>query len=156
MSNFDNVRNLLASKSKKPAKEHSKSGIGWEISAYTLRGVSVVIPASIIMIQENSWAKSGLGLLATLMLIALVVIFKEPIKKAAGYAPGVVPFTIFVIIAIFFRTATDALLTVGISGLSGSVASVPLHLKYISKQSQQKTPQEEALESIAESLKNLK
>lgn len=108
----------------------NKNGIGWEIAAYTVRGVSVAIPACVTMAIENSWVKTGIGFLAMLLIVALFIIYKEPIKKASGYMPGVIPFSIFVIIALFFKTTSQALLTIGISGLTGSVIAIPLHAKY--------------------------
>ena len=145
MNKFDEARNKLTNAS---TTKKEGTGIGWEIGAYTIRGVSVALPAIVIMILENSWVKNGLGLLATLLIIAILIIFRKPLKNAAGYAPGVIPFTIFVIIALFFNTTAQALLTVGISGLGGSVAAIPLHLKYISVQKDVKTPEQKLLETI--------
>lgn len=148
MDKFTELRNKLSAKPDKSSTE-SSSGLGWEIGAYSIRGISVALPAVIIMFLENSWVKTGLGLLATILIIAMVIIFREPIKKAMGYAPGVVPFTVFVIIAIFFNTTANALMTIGISGLGGSIVSIPLHLKYISMQKGTKTPEQILLENIA-------
>lgn len=137
----------------KVAKKFKTPGIGWEIGAYAVRSISVATPAVIIMTLENSWVKTGLGLLATFVIIALILIFKEPIKKASDYAPGAVIFTIFIVIAIFFKTVSNVLLTVGISGVGGSILSVPLHVKYLSAQKQEKSPELLALEQLAEKLK---
>lgn len=156
MSKLDDAKTKLSGKVEKAKKISSKPGIGWEIGAYSIRGISVALPAVVIMFMENSWVKSGLGLLATLLIVAMIIVFKEPIKKAMGYAPGVIPFTIFVIIAIFFNTVSNAFLTIGISGLAGSAAAIPLHVKYLSLQNTKKTPEQEALERIASSLENLK
>ena len=128
----------------------------WEISAYIVRTLSVGVPAAVIMTLENSWVKSGIGLLATFLLIALAIIYKEPIKKAAGFAPGVFPFLIFVIIALFFNTTANALLTIGLSGLGGSIVAIPLHYKYLqSKKPPEEDPQLTVLKDIANKLGNL-
>lgn len=128
----------------------------WEISAYIVRTISVGVPACVIMTLENSWVKSGIGLLATFLLIALAIIYKEPIKKAAGFAPGVFPFLIFVIIALFFNTTANALLTIGLSGLGGSIVAIPLHYKYLqSKKPPEEDPQLTVLKDIANKLSNL-
>ena len=128
----------------------------WEISAYIVRTISVGVPACVIMTLENSWVKSGIGLLATFLLIALAIIYKEPIKKAAGFAPGVFPFLIFVIIALFFNTTANALLTIGLSGLGGSIVAIPLHYKYLqSKKPPEEDPQLTVLKDIANKLGNL-
>lgn len=128
----------------------------WEIGAYIVRTISVGVPACVIMTLENSWVKSGIGLLATFLLIALAIIYKEPIKKAAGFAPGVFPFLIFVIIALFFNTTANALLTIGLSGLGGSVVAIPLHYKYLqSKKPPEEDPQLTVLKDIANKLSNL-
>ena len=144
---------LNGSTKKKTNAKASSSGIGWEIGAYTVRGVSVALPAIVIMCLENSWIKNGIGLLATLLIIALLIIFKEPLKAASSYAPGVVPFTIFIVIAIFFNTTSQSLMTIGISGLSGSVAAIPLHAKYLATKKQEESPELQALKDIAEKLK---
>lgn len=160
---IEKAKELLNKTTKKSASVSKKTntmlntpGIGWEIGAYTVRAVSVATPAAIIMTLENSWAKSGLGLLATLLIIALLIIFKEPIKIATNYAPGVIPFAIFIVVALFFDTTAKSLLTIGISGLAGSFAAIPLHIKYLACQKTEKSPELTALETIAESLKNLK
>ena len=140
-------------KSTKTDNAKSKTGMGWEISAYTIRAASVSVPAVIVMCMENSWLRNGLGLMATVLIIALLIIFKEPIKKASGYAPGVIPFAIFVTLAIFFDTSAKILLTVGISGLSGSIIAIPFHVKYLSYQQKDKSRALTALENIADSLK---
>lgn len=131
----------------------SKSGIGWEIGAYSIRGLSVAIPAAVTMTLEDTWVKNGIGLLATMLIIAMLIIYKEPIKKASKYAPGVIPFAIFVVLAIFFETTSKALLTIGTSGLSGSVLAVPLHAKYLIIKKNTKSPELTALENIANTLK---
>ena len=160
MNNFDAIRNFLNTKSKNISDTVSKTkkrpGIGWEIGAYAVRGLSVIVPAAVIMFLENSWIKSGIGLLATLMIIALVIIFKQPIKQATSYAPGVIPFTIFIVVAWFFSTTAYALYTIGISGLGGSIAAIPLHLKYISAQEEVKSPEQIELERITNAIENLK
>ena len=125
----------------------------WEISAYIIRALSVVVPAGVIMTLENSWIKSGIGLTCTIVLIALAIIFKKPIKSAAGYAPGVIPFTLFVIIALFFNTTANALLTVGLSGLGGSIAAVPLHYKYLKGKENTDSKELAVLKDIADALK---
>lgn len=128
----------------------------WEIGAYIVRTISVGVPACVIMTLENSWVKSGIGLLATFLLIALAIIYKEPIKKAAGFAPGVFPFLIFVIIALFFNTTANALLTIGLSGLGGSIVAIPLHYKYLqSKKPPEEDSQLTVLKDIANKLSNL-
>lgn len=128
----------------------------WEIGAYIVRTISVGVPACVIMTLENSWVKSGIGLLATFLLIALAIIYKEPVKKAAGFAPGVFPFLIFVIIALFFNTTANALLTIGLSGLGGSIVAIPLHYKYLqSKKPPEEDPQLTVLKDIANKLSNL-
>lgn len=143
--------NKVASK----AKGFNKNA-WWEISAYIVRTISVGVPACVIMTLENSWVKSGIGLLATFLLIALAIIYKEPIKKAAGFAPGVFPFLIFVIIALFFNTTANALLTIGLSGLGGSIVAIPLHYKYLqSKKPPEEDPQLTVLKDIANKLSNL-
>lgn len=135
-------------------KENSKNpGFAWEAAAYAVRGVSASAPAVVIMCLENSWVKTSIGLLATVLIIALLIIFKEPLKTAASYAPGVIPFAIFVVVAMFFQATSRALLTVGISGLTGSGIAVPLHLKYLSYKKTEKSPELQALEQIAEQLK---
>lgn len=158
--NLENAKKLLnkaSSKAEKAAakvKKTSKTpGIGWEIGAYAIRGTSVAVPASVIMCLENSWVKTGLGFMAAILIIAMLLIFKEPIKKAANYAPGVIPFAIFVIIAIFFDTSAKTFLTVGLSGLSGCALAIPFHTKYLSYQKSEKSPELEALETIAKKLK---
>ena len=157
---IDKAKELLnkaSDKSKeatKKVKAVSKTpGIWWEVGAYATRTISVVTPATIIMTLEDSWVKNGLGLLATLLIIAVLIIFKDPIKKASGYAPGVIPFAIFVVVAIFFDTTSKSLLTIGISGLSGCTLAIPMHIKYLSCQKQVKSPELEALETIAAKLK---
>lgn len=157
---IDKAKQLLNSTSKKTkaasdkVKAASKTpGIGWEVGAYTIRGISLIVPAAVIMTMENSWVKNGLGLLATVLIIALLIVFKEPVKKASGYAPGVIPFSIFVVLAIFFETTSQALLTIGISGLGGSVAAIPLHAKHLSCQQNEKSPELVALETIAQKIK---
>ena len=160
MANFQEIKEYLNKKttglSEKADKARKAPGIGWEVAAYSVRGVSVAAPAVTIMCLENSWLKTGIGLFATLMIIALFIIYKKPIQKAMSYAPGVIPFSIFVAIAIFFNTVSNALLTIGISGLAGSVVAVPLHLKYTSLQETEKTPEQQSLERIASVLENLK
>lgn len=137
------------------AKDFNKN-TWWEIGAYIVRTISVGVPACVIMTLENSWVKSGIGLLATFLLIALAIIYKEPIKKAAGFAPGVFPFLIFVIIALFFNTTANALLTIGLSGLGGSTVAIPLHYKYLqSKKPPEEDPQLTVLKDIANKLSNL-
>lgn len=150
MSKFDEVKALLTNKS----NGKSTTGFGWEIAAYAIRAVGTGTPAVVIMCLEDSWVKNGIGLLATLLIIALLIIFKEPIQTAAGYAPGVIPFAIFTAIAAFFQTTAYALLTIGISGLASCGIAIPFHAKYLSMQKAKKTPEQEALESIAASLKN--
>lgn len=156
--NIENAKELLNKvstkvKRTKVEKAGKAPGIGWEIGAYSVRGVSVAAPSITIMCLENSWVKTGLGLMATVLIIALLIIFKDPIKTASGYAPGVIPFAIFIVIALFFDTTAKTLLTVGVSGFGGSVISIPLHLKYLSHQKTEKSPELQALETIAERLK---
>ena len=160
---IEKAKELLNKTSKKSSATIKKTnsvlttrGIGWEIGAYAVRALSVATPTAIIMTLENSWVKNGLGLLATLLIIALLIIFKEPIKVATSYAPGVIPFAIFIVVALFFHTTAQSLLAVGISGLAGSFAAIPLHVKYLSYQRTEKSPELTTLETIAESLKNLK
>lgn len=161
MSKLSEFKNLIAPtqqpKKVEPVEETSKKkfnkNIWWEVSAYVIRGLSVAVPAAIIITIENSWVKSGIGLTLTVVLIALAIIYKEPIKKAAGYAPGVIPFTIFVIIALFFNTTANALLTVGLSGLGGSIISVPLHYKYLKSKENTDSKELSVLKDIAETLK---
>ena len=161
MSKLSEFKNLIAPtqqpKKVEPVKEASKKkfnkNIWWEVSAYVIRGLSVAVPAAIIITIENSWVKSGIGLTLTVVLIALTIIYKEPIKKAASYAPGVIPFTIFVIIALFFNTTANALLTVGLSGLGGSIISVPLHYKYLKSKENTDSKELSVLKDIAETLK---
>lgn len=138
-----------------PKEKHTKmsSGLKWEIAAYAVRAISTATPAVIVMFMENSWVKSGLGLTATVLLVALAIIFKEPLKKAMNYAPGVIPFTIFVIIAIFFNTTAKALLAIGISGLGGSIVAIPLHAKYLAYTDDTESPELQALKAIAKKLK---
>ena len=77
-------------------------------------------------------------------------------KKGACYAPGVFPFLIFVIIAMFFNTTANALLTIGLSGLGGSIVAIPLHYKYLqSKKPPEEDPQLTVLKDIANKLSNL-
>lgn len=160
MNKFDEVRAALEKRGNdtadKAKKLKSSNGYGWEVSAYVLRGLSVAVPSGVIMCLENSWVKTGMGLLATLLIISLFLIYKEPIKKMMGYAPGVIPFACFVVISVFFQTTANALLTIGISGLAGSIAAVPLHLKYLSVQKQAKSATQTALENIAETLEKMK
>ena len=165
MSKLSEFKDLLSPKTPavKPVKEEPQKqenpkkkidkNIWWEISAYIVRGLSVGVPAAIIMTLENSWVKSGIGLTLTIVLVALAIIYKEPIKKAAGYAPGVIPFTIFVIIALFFNTTANALLTVGLSGLGGSIIAVPLHYKYLKAKENTDSKELSVLKDIAEALK---
>lgn len=165
MSKLSEFKDLLSPKTPavKPAKEELQKqetpkkkidkNIWWEISAYIVRGLSAGVPAAIIMTLENSWVKSGIGLTLTIVLVALTIIYKEPIKKAAGYAPGVIPFTIFVIIALFFNTTANALLTVGLSGLGGSIIAVPLHYKYLKAKENTDSKELSVLKDIAEALK---
>lgn len=145
--------NTKSNKISNKLSELKNPGIGWEIGAYAVRGTSVIVPSVVIMALENSWFTTGLGLLATFVIMALLLIFKEPIKKASGYAPGIVTFAIFVVIAIFFDTVSDALLIIGLSGIAGSTAAIPLHLKYLSKNQQSKSPELMAIETLAERLK---
>lgn len=129
--------------------------IWWEIGAYTIRTLSTAVPAVVIMALENSWVKTGMGLMCTILLIALALIYKEPLKKAMNNAPGVVPFTIFVIIALFFNTTANALLTVGLSGLGGSIVAIPFHYKYTQCQKAKLNEESEevkVLKTIAEKL----
>ena len=143
----------LVNNKKVAKKKRNTSGIGWEIGAYATRGVSVLIPAVVIMTLEGSWVKNGLGLLATLLIIAMLIIFKKPIKSASNYAPGVIPFTAFIVIAIFFNTTAKALLTVGISGLTGSIAAIPFHLKYLSYSKTEDSQVLELLNTLTNKLK---
>lgn len=103
----------------------------WEVLAYLIRISSCIIPAVIIMYTENSWKKASLSLLGSLVLVAIAIILYQPIKNAMSFIPGVVPFGIFVAIAIAFKTMADAFLIIGISGLCGSVLAVPFHYKYL-------------------------
>jgi hypothetical protein len=150
------------SESIKAKKEKLKSKVNkidktvwWEIGAYLIRTLATAVPAVVIMTLENSWVKSGIGLTATILLIALALIYKEPLKKAMGAAPGVIPFTIFVIIALFFNTTANALLTVGLSGLGGSIVAIPFHYKYTQAQKAKENEDSEevkVLKTIAEKL----
>lgn len=177
MSKLSEFRNIVEkTKEPKPEKSESEStnkikekvtkvsdklktvnkNTWWEISAYIIRTLSVAVPTCVIITIEGSWVKSGIGLTATVLLIALAIIYRQPLKKAMGYAPGVVPFTIFVIVALFFNTTANALLTVGISGLGGSIIAIPLHYKYLqSKKPPEEDPQVTVLKSIAEKLDSL-
>ena len=81
------------SESIKAKKEKLKSKVNkidktvwWEIGAYLIRTLATAVPAVVIMTLENSWVKSGIGLTATILLIALALIYKEPLKKAMGAA----------------------------------------------------------------------
>jgi hypothetical protein len=150
--NAKDVSKKLSAASKKLSAVKSP-GFGWEVGAYAIRSVSVVAPASIIMTLENSWVKSGIGLLAAFMIIALLVIFKEPIEKASNYAPGTFVFIIFVIIAVLFKTVSNVLLTVGISGMCGCGIAAPLHIKYLSYKKQEKSPELLAMETLCDRLK---
>ena len=149
MSKFDTIRSLLNSSKNKPV---STTGIGWEITAYLIRAVGTGTPAIVIMCLENSWVKTGMGLLATLLIISMLIIFKKPIETATNYAPGVVPFAIFTVLAAFFQTTSYALLTIGVSGLASCGIAIPFHTKYLSMQATKKTPEQEALEQIANAL----
>lgn len=154
--NIDKAKNALNAVSKKAStvsKKMHTPGIGWEIGAYSIRGVSVAVPAVVIMFLENSFVKSGLGLLATLLIVALLLIYKEPIKKAAGYAPGVLPFTIFIVLAIFFDTTAKSLFLIGSSGLGGSLLAIPFHLKYLNANKNEESEELKTLKTIAAKLK---
>lgn len=152
MSKLDDAKAILNNKVKTAKQESKNPGFGWEIAAYVIRTVGVGTPAIVIMCLEDSWVKTGIGLLATLLIIAMLIIFKEPIKTATAYAPGVLPFAIFVVLALFFQTSANALLTIGISGLASCGIAIPFHAKYLSQQDTKKTPELEALEAIAKSL----
>lgn len=103
----------------------------WEVTAYAIRVLSCVIPALIIMYQEHSWQKASLSLMGSLLVIAIVIIMFRPIKALFSFAPGVLPFAIFVGMSFAFKTMADAFLTIGISGLIGSVIAIPFHYRYI-------------------------
>lgn len=105
--------------------------IWWEIAAYTVRILSCAIPAVVIMYQEHSWQKASLGLLASLVILATVIILYRPIKSLFKLAPGVLPFSVFIIVALLFKTMSDAFLIVGSAGLIGSVLAIPLHYRYL-------------------------
>lgn len=153
------ARTALNSKTKKVTEILSKlktPGIGWEIGAYGIRIVSVTVPAAVIMTLEDSWLKSSIGLMATFLIVAILFIMSEPIKKASNFAPGVLVFAIFIAIAVLFQTVSDVLLTIGISGLAGCIAAIPLHCKYLSRQEEQKSPELQALEKIANNIEKLK
>lgn len=127
--------NSISHKTKDKTKKLTKTpGFGWEIGAYGVRTICVGVPAAVIMSLEGTWVKNGLGLMATILIIALFIIYRKPIKAAANYAPGVIPFSIFMLIGIFFNTTAASLLTIGVSGLTGSILAIPLHAKYLSKQ----------------------
>ena len=160
MDIFEETRRKLTEKLDsavdKTKKASKQPGFGWEVGAYAMRIVPTATPAIVITCLENSWVKTGLGLTATLIVIALLIIMREPISKAMGYAPGVVPFAVFVALGIFFKTAANALLIIGGCGLGGCVLSIPLHLKYLSCQSEKKSPELQALEKISEAVEALK
>ena len=127
----------------------------WEIAAYAVRLLSCAIPAIIIMYQENSWQKASLSLIGTLLLIATIIILYRPIRAATKFIPGVIPFGAFVGIAFVFKTMADALLTIGIAGLVGSIIAIPLHYKYLSTQSSKADESLNSLKEIAETLKSM-
>lgn len=157
MSKLDEAKLALTSKKEKPVKERISlkkiPGVGWEISAYIVRIISVVVPACIIMYLQNSWVKNSLGLMATATIIAVILILKEPIKKASGFAPGIIIFSIMTLIAMLFNTVVEILFVVGISGLVGSGIAIPLHLKYISYKENEKSPELQAIEALVDKLK---
>ena len=125
----------------------------WEIAAYGIRILSVIIPAIVIMYQENSWQKASLGLIATMMIAAIVIIMYQPIRAAMKFVPGVIPFGIFVVAALAFKTMADALLVIGIAGLVGSVIAIPFHYKYLNTL---KTVANESLDTLKQIADNLK
>lgn len=127
----------------------------WEIAAYGIRILSVVIPAVVIMYQENSWQKASLGLIASLMILAVVIIMYRPIRAAMKFMPGVVPFGIFIIAALAFKTMADALLVIGIAGLLGSVIAIPFHYKYLSTLKATANEGLDTLKQIADNLKSM-
>lgn len=152
--NIEKAKQQLNAKPDKNAKtEKISSGIGWEIGAYAVRAGSVGGTAITIIAIENSWLKNGLGLMATLLIISLLLIFRKPIKSATNYAPGVIPFSIFIVLAIFFDTTAKSLFTIGISGLIGSVAAIPLHLKYLSYSDTNESPELKTLMNIIKKIK---
>ena len=151
MNTVDKIKEkITAAKSQEFTKD-----MWWEIAAYIIRLVSVVVPAVVIMYQENSWQKASLGLIASLMIAAVVIIMYRPIRAAMKFVPGVIPFGVFVIAALAFRTMADALLVIGISGLAGSVVAIPFHYKYISTIKATANESVDALKQIAESLKSM-
>lgn len=150
---INEAKEFLNKSNKDKPKLIGTPGFGWEIGAYSIRAVSVLIPVLVIMALENSWVKSGLGLLATLLIVAMLIIFRKPLGHAAGYAPGVIPFSIFIVIATFFNTTAKSLLIVGTSGLAGSVLAIPLHIKYLRYQKAEKSPELLALEALTSKIK---
>lgn len=151
MMNISQIKDKLNSLN---AQEFTKD-MWWEVAAYAIRILSVVIPAIIIMYQENSWQKASLGLVASLMIAAVVIIMYRPIRSAMKFIPGVVPFGIFVIAAIAFKTMSDALLVIGIAGLVGSVIAIPFHYKYISTIKANANEGLDTLKQIADNLKSI-
>lgn len=122
---------------KKTVKDKSENfralgkNVWWEVAAYAVRIVCCATPAIIIMYQENSWQKASLGLLASLVIVAIIMILYKPIKQLFSLAPGVLPFGIFIAVSIAFKTMADAFLIIGSCGLFGSILAIPLHYKYL-------------------------
>lgn len=131
----------------------------WEVAAYAIRVASCVIPAAIILYQENSWqvatTKLSLGLLGGLAILAVFIVLYQPIKAGLKFIPGVLPFGIFVGLSILFKIMADSFLIIGISGLVGSVIAIPFHYKYLCSLSEQADEGLNTLKQIAEKLDSL-
>jgi hypothetical protein len=154
MSKLEDANTKLNAKTPPKIKSGAKyPGIGWEIAAYIVRALFVLVPAITIMALKDSWLKTGLSLLATLLIVSLLIVFKDPLKKASGYAPGAVPFAIFITLALLFKAVSNAFLTIGVFGLLGCLITIPLHLKFLSYKEQEKSPELQALETITSLLR---
>lgn len=140
---------------KQPTSKKFNKNVLWEWGAYAIRTVSVVLPTAIITTINEAWTKTSIGFSATLIIIALLIIYKEPINKFRGAAPGVLPFAIFLVLAMFFYSTAENLFIVGISGFGGSIVATPLHIKYMQTKASEKSDEVKALETIAQKLDKL-
>jgi len=136
-------------------KNVSGGNIWWEISAYAIRTIGIVTPSAIIATINHTWLKTGIGFSITLVLLSLFIIYQKPLKSMMSYAPGVVPFAIFLIVGYFFYTTANSLFIIGGSGLVGCIAAVPCHLKYTIAVVHKESPEVIALRELTERLDKL-
>lgn len=159
MSALDDAKNVLnkvTTKTKKLGNKVSKfNKNNWfTIGGYALQTLSVVVPIAIITTLQDAWLKTGLGFGICAALFCLLIVFWRPIKKFNKTAPGVLPFAIIFLIALFFNMTMETIMIVAGSGLAGSVGATPLHMAYENSKKTETTPEVEALNKIATLLAN--